>query len=272
MLDNNIERKIAVIFATDVVGYSKHMEVNEVATVKSLRAFEEIFKDLLNEHNARLFNTGGDSFLAEFPSALSAVACAVSFQSAVKTFNDNENGLVALQFRIGINSGDVIKEKSNFLGEGVNIASRLEALALPGGITISKTIYEYVKGKIDLEFYDLGIQKVKQNEFHAIDILLPGLSLRKQKGNPSSKRNSFFIMILVGFVGIISLCSVYILPEGNVRKTVLKTLGQSSNQSAPETRTTDSIRNHFMNKLSQPTIHKSEQSTEGIRNFFLQKF
>ena len=136
MPDDEIERKIAVIFATDVVGYSKHMEFNEVATVKSLRACEKILLGFFKEHKARLFNTGGDSFLAEFPSALSAVECAVEFQSAVKKLNNTEDSAVALEFRIGINSGDVIKEKSNFLGEGVNIAARLEALAQTGGITI----------------------------------------------------------------------------------------------------------------------------------------
>ena len=126
-----------------------------------------------------MFNTGGDSFLAEFPSAVSAVECAVEFQKAIKERNSSEEASVKLQFRIGINSGDVIKEKDNLLGDGVNIAARLEALAQSGGITISKVIYDFVKGKTQYEFNDLGLQKVKLNEFHAFDLLISPEQKRK---------------------------------------------------------------------------------------------
>ena len=172
MSDEEIDRKIAVIFATDVVGYSKHMETDESETVKNLRACEKVLMGLFDKHKARLFNTGGDSFLAEFPSAVSAIECAVEFQNAIKERNASDKATVKLEFRIGINSGDVIKEKGNLLGDGVNIAARLEALAQTGGITISKGVYDFVKGKTNFEFNDLGIQKVKQNEFHAFDLLL----------------------------------------------------------------------------------------------------
>ena len=181
MSEEEIERKIAVIFATDVVGYSKHMEADESSTIKNLRACERILTALFEKHKGRLFNTGGDSFLAEFPSAVSAVECAVEFQNAIKTRNDSEHTTVKLEFRIGINSGDVVKEKDNLLGDGVNIAARLEALAQAGGITLSKVIYDYVKGKTNHEFNDLGLQKVKQNEFHAFDIVLDASQKRKLK-------------------------------------------------------------------------------------------
>ena len=140
--------------------------------IKSLRAYEKILTKLFDEFDARLFNTGGDSFLAEFPSAVSAVECAVAFQEAIQERNKADDTTVKLEFRIGINSGDVIKEKDNLLGDGVNIAARLEALAQTGGVTVSKVIYDYVKGKTEYEFNDLGIQKVKQNEFHAFDLLM----------------------------------------------------------------------------------------------------
>ena len=97
---------------------------------------------MFDEFDARLFNTGGDSFLAEFPSAVSAVECAVAFQEAIQERNKADDTTVKLEFRIGINSGDVIKEKDNLLGDGVNIAARLEALAQTNGITISKGIYD----------------------------------------------------------------------------------------------------------------------------------
>ena len=181
MAKEKIERKIAVIFATDVVGYSKHMEVNESETIHNLRECEALLSGLFEKHYGRLFNTGGDSFLAEFSSAVSAVECAVEFQKTIKERNANRHTSVKLEFRIGINSGDVVKEKNNLLGDGVNIAARLEALAQTNGITISKIIYDYVKGKTNYDFNDLGLQKIKQNEFHAYDLLLQASQKRKIK-------------------------------------------------------------------------------------------
>ena len=181
MSEEEIDRKITVIFATDVVGYSKHMENDEAETVKNLRACENMLIKLFKDFKGRLFNTGGDSFLAEFPSAVSAVECAVAFQEAIQERNKADTTTVKLEFRIGINSGDVIKEKDNLLGDGVNIAARLEALAQTNGITISKGIFDFVKGKTNHEFNDLGLQKVKQNEFHAFDIVLDASQKRKLK-------------------------------------------------------------------------------------------
>ena len=181
MAKEKIERKIAVIFATDVVGYSNHMEADESETIHNLRECEAILKGLFEKHGGRLFNTGGDSFLAEFPSAVSAVECAVEFQNAIKKRNSTEEATVKLEFRIGINSGDVVKEKDNLLGDGVNIAARLEALSQTNGITISKVIYDFIKGKTKYEFNDLGVQKVKQNEFHAFDLLVEPSQKRRIK-------------------------------------------------------------------------------------------
>ena len=203
MSEEEIDRKITVIFATDVVGYSKHMEADESETVKNLRACEKLLTGLFKKHKGRLFNTGGDSFLAEFSSAVSAVECAVEFQKAIEQRNSTEDATVKLKFRIGINSGDVIKEKDNLLGDGVNIAARLEALAQSGGITISKSVYDYVKGKTQHEFNDLGLQKVKQNEFHAFDILL----------DPSQKRTlktkSGSMMPIIGAIAAALIVGVF---------------------------------------------------------------
>ena len=164
-----IDRKISVIFATDVVDYSLHMEKDETGTVTSLRTYEKILKESFRKHGGRLFNTGGDSFMAEFSSAVKAVECAIDFQNIVKEKNKNVIK-PALSFRIGINAGDVILQKKNLLGEGVNVAARLEQLSQPGGITISKSIFDYIEGKIDLQIEDLGIQQVKKNKFHAFRI------------------------------------------------------------------------------------------------------
>lgn len=218
MSNVTIERKIAVIFATDVVGYSKHMEADENGTIHSLRACEEILQNLFTQYSGRLFNTGGDSFLAEFPSAVSAVECAVEFQNAIQTRNASENTRVQLEFRIGINSGDVVKEKNNLLGDGVNIAARLEALAQTNGITISKVIHDYVKGKTKYDFNDLGLQKVKQNEFYAFDLLLETSQKRKIRSDRPSSRFliAALIALLIAFGG---LAFVYL--AGNEKSSVV---------------------------------------------------
>ena len=172
MSNNDIDRKIAVIFATDLVGYSKHMEKDENATLRGLRECNKIIEIIIKKQKGRIFNTGGDSVFAEFPSAVAAVDTAVEFQNQIKDRNDKDTTDIKLEYRIGINMGDVVKEGNNLLGDGVNIAARLEALSQTGGITISKNVYDLVENKTNYEFKDLGIQKVKQNQFHAYDLLL----------------------------------------------------------------------------------------------------
>ena len=205
MAEKEINRKVAIILATDVVNYSKHMEADESETVKNLRSCELILQQVIKKHDGRLFNTGGDSFFIEFPSAVEAVECAVAFQNEIKDRNSSDNISIPLEFRIGISMGDVIKEKENLLGDGVNIAARLEALAQTNGITISKNIYELVKAKTSHKYNDLGIQKVKKNEFHAYDILLHPSQKRKLKTHKSNK--SFLVVItsllIVGILGFL---------------------------------------------------------------------
>jgi class 3 adenylate cyclase/TolB-like protein len=171
-------RKIAVIFVADVVGYSKHMEKDEDATLKAYDVCEKILKKLLKKYVGSIFNTGGDSALVEFQSAVNAVECAIDFQNEIKERNASDKTDTKLEFRIGINMGDVVQKEGNLLGDGVNIAARLEALAQPNGISISKSVYDLVVPKTKVTFNDLGVQKVKQNTFHAYDILL----------DPSQKR------------------------------------------------------------------------------------
>ena len=170
MNSNIIDRKIAVIFATDVVGYSTSMELDEVQTLKNLKACKKILEDLFLQHGGHVFNTAGDSVLAEFSSAVSAVVCASEFQKLMKERNKSVENFQKMEFRIGINMGDVVKEDGNLYGEGVNIAARLEALSKPNGICLSKNIYELVKTKTNFSFDDLGEQKMKNTIVHAFDI------------------------------------------------------------------------------------------------------
>ena len=201
MNSSDIDRKIAVIFATDVVGYSKHMEKDEDATLASLNVCNKIIEPLIKKQKGRIFNTGGDSVFAEFPSAVAAVNTAVEFQKQIKARNDKDTTEIKLEYRIGINMGDVVKQGAkNLMGDGVNIAARLEALAQPGGITISKNVYDLVANKTKYEFNDLGIQKVKQNQFHAYDLLLDPSQMRSI--NTKSKMR-ITIMSSIGAIAIL---------------------------------------------------------------------
>ena len=197
MSPNEINRKIAVIFVADVVGYSKHMEKDENATFKAYGECETILNKLLEKYKGSIFNTAGDSVLAEFPSAVNAVECAVDFQNDLKKRNDNQKTEVKLEFRIGINMGDVVMKDGNLLGDGVNIAARLEALAQPNGISISKSVYDLVVPKTKVSFNDLGVQKVKQNTFHAYDILLDPSQKRKIKS-----QSAFSIPMVAGIAAV----------------------------------------------------------------------
>ena len=176
----DIDRKIAVIFVTDVVGFSKSMEVNEEETLRSFRACQEILDKLFEEHGGRIFNTAGDSVLAEFQSAVSAVVCANEFQKLIKERNKSVSKESQMSFRIGLNMGDVIIEGDNLYGEGVNVAARLEALSQANGICVSKSIVDFVNKKTELLFNDLGEQKVKNTEVHAYDIADPDLQVREK--------------------------------------------------------------------------------------------
>lgn len=200
MSDEVIDRKIAVIFVADVVGYSKHMEKDEDATLKAYSECEIILKSLLDNRHGSIFNTAGDSVLVEFPSAVNAVECAVEFQNKIKERNQSKKTSTKLEYRIGINMGDVVSREGNLLGDGVNIAARLEALCQPNSVCISKSIYDLVVPKTKIAFNDLGVQKIKQNIFHAYDILI----------DPSQKRNlkakAFFQpSILIGAVALVAI-------------------------------------------------------------------
>ena len=215
MAEKEIDRKVAFILAKDVVNYSKHMEANESETVKNLRACELILQKVIKKHDGRLFNSGGDSFFIEFPSAVEAVECAVAFQKDIKRRNSSDKITVPLEFRIGISMGDVIKEKENLLGDGVNIAARLEALAQTNGITISKNIYDLVKAKTSHNYNDLGVQKVKKNEFHAYDILLDPSQKRKLK---TQKSNRTLLAIATSFL-VIAVVSFFYINQVNKSKS-----------------------------------------------------
>ena len=157
-----VERRLSAILAADVAGYSRLMHNDEEATHAKLTALlAECVEPAIAEHGGRIVKNTGDGFLAEFPSAVEAVRAAMQFQTRIHelTIGDAEDRRIA--FRVGINIGDVIVEPHDIFGDGVNIAARLESIAEPGGICISSSAYDQVRGKVGVEFADLGEQNLK---------------------------------------------------------------------------------------------------------------
>jgi class 3 adenylate cyclase len=157
----SLERRLATILMADVVGYSKMVGENEERTIEVLRGHREVFDEILKLHRGRVFNTAGDAILAEFPSAVDAVRCATEVQAALRTRNDHLSPEQRMVFRIGINLGDVIVQGGDLLGDGVNVAARIQTVADPGGICISGSVYDQIQNKLSLQFRQLGVQNFK---------------------------------------------------------------------------------------------------------------
>jgi len=161
MTQEGFKRKLAAILSADVEGYSRLMGDDEEATVRTLTAYREVLTTLIQQHNGKVLDSPGDNLLAEFVSVVDAVQCAVAVQKEIKARNDQLPENRKMQFRIGINLGDVIQEEERIYGDGVNIAARLESLANPGGICISKTAFDQIESKLPYGYEFLGDQTVK---------------------------------------------------------------------------------------------------------------
>ena len=155
------ERKLAAILAADVVGYSRLMQMDDQGTLASLTACRALFSEKVAGHGGRIVNAPGDSILAEFASVVKAVECALEVQRAIADRNAPLAENQRMLFRIGVNLGDVLVDAAGIYGDGVNIAARLESLATPGGICVSRTVHDHVKNRSGLGFEDLGDLMVK---------------------------------------------------------------------------------------------------------------
>ena len=153
---DGLERKLATILSADVAAYSRLMAEDEERTLQTFRAHKEVFEKLVQLHRGRVFNTAGDAILAEFTSAVEAVRCATEIQAALRTRNDQLPSAHQVNFRIGVNLGDVMVQGTDLLGDGVNVAARLQGAAEPGGICISGSVYDQVLNKLSLSFKPLG--------------------------------------------------------------------------------------------------------------------
>jgi len=197
-----MERKLTAILCADVHGYSRLMGEDEEATVRTLSTHRKIIDSLIEQRHGRFVNSAGDSVLAEFPSVVNAVECAVEIQAALKAENASMSAERRMEFRIGVNLGDVIVEKDQIYGDGINVAARLESLAEPGGIYISGKVHEEIQNKLVLKCEDLGSQRVKNiaEPVRVFRVLSRegGLTSRKTRGVQRKyvRRSAFSLAVL----------------------------------------------------------------------------
>jgi len=162
MHGERVERKLAAILAADVAGYSRLMGADEEGTLARLKEIRrELGDPKIAEHRGRIVKTTGDGLLVEFPSVVDAVRCAIEWQHGMTDRNSGVPAARRIDFRIGINVGDVIIDGDDIYGDGVNIAARLEGLADPGGVCVSARVYEDISGKIETGFEDIGERALK---------------------------------------------------------------------------------------------------------------
>ena len=202
MEPSRVGRRLAAIVAADVAGYSRLMHHDEEAThAKLTTLLAEGVEPAITEHGGRIVKNTGDGFLAEFPSAVEAVRAAVQFQTRINdlTIGDAEDRRIA--FRVGINIGDVIVEPRDIFGDGVNIAARLESIAEAGGICISSSAYDQVRGKVSVDFTDLGEQSLK-NIARPIRAYAIGLSANANKAAPLPSSAPRLSIVVLPFANI----------------------------------------------------------------------
>jgi TolB-like protein/class 3 adenylate cyclase/Tfp pilus assembly protein PilF len=156
-----MERRLAAILAADVMGYSRLTERNEEASTATLRMYRTVVQESIAAHHGHIFSSAGDGVVAEFPSIVEAIRCAVEIQNEIAERNASVPEDERMQFRIGVNLGDVIAEENNLYGTGVNVAVRLEQLAEPGGICVSQTVYDQVRKIVEIPFQDIGERRLK---------------------------------------------------------------------------------------------------------------
>jgi len=181
MTDEKVKRRLTTVLCADVHGYSRLMEADEAGTLATLRRHRTAITGLVERHDGRIVNTWGDAVIAEFASVVEAVQCAVEIQQEISNQESDPPDAPRMQFRIGINLGDVMVEGSDIYGDGVNIAARLQELAEPGGVVISGPVYDQVHNKLSLGFDSLGQQQVK-------NVVTPVTSYRVTMGGQTAGR------------------------------------------------------------------------------------
>ena len=219
MTAEKFKRKLAAILSADVKGYSRLMGEDEEGTIRILNAYLEVITGFIQRHQGRVVTTGGDSVLAEFASVVDAVRCAVGIQEELKDRNREFPEDRRMEFRIGVNLGDVVEEGDNILGDGVNVAARVQSLADGGGICISGAVYDHIKNKLTLGYEYVGEQPVKNIKepvrvYRVVmepGVTKPGKGLRgKVKGKKAFALGIFAAFLLVA--AVVALWQFYLRP------------------------------------------------------------
>jgi TolB-like protein/Flp pilus assembly protein TadD len=196
-----IGRRLAAIVAADVAGYSRLMGLDEVGTARTLREHRKVTDALVEKHGGRLVKSTGDGVLLEFPSVVDAVECAVALQAVMAERNEGVPVDRQMLFRIGINLGDILIEGDDILGDGVNVAARLEGIAEPGGICISSFAYDQVRSKVPVEFTDLGEQTLK-NIARPVRAYAVGLGANAHQASPLAHAAPHLSIVVLPFANL----------------------------------------------------------------------
>ena len=206
------KRKLTAILSADVVGYSRLMRDNEEATVRDIASHRLLVTEIIEQYHGRVIDSPGDNILAEFASVVDAMNGAIKIQEELKNINSDIPSVRKMEFRVGINLGDVIEENGSIYGDGVNIAARIEGLASAGGVAISGTVYEHIENKLPLEFHYLGEKSVKNisGPIRVYQLLTSQGDTNKMAGKKKSKLKKWNWMLygttlLIVIVGCIFL-------------------------------------------------------------------
>jgi adenylate cyclase len=220
MTTQEVKRKLVAILSADVKGYSSLMGEDEKGTVRTLNTYKEVMTTLIQQHHGRVVDAPGDNVLAEFGSVVDAVECAVEIQKELKTRNAELSENRRMEFRIGVNLGDVIEDGEQILGDGVNIAARLESLSEAGGVCISGTAFDQVRNKLELGYDYLGEQSVKNIALpiRAYKVLVEPAAAGKVIGEKKVKSRKWqkpvliLVTILIVVAAIVVIWRLYLHP------------------------------------------------------------
>ncbi len=229
MTPDQVKRKLAAILSADVQGYSRLMEADEEGTIRILKAYMEVINRFIQQHRGRLVATGGDSVLAEFASVVDAVRCAVGIQEELKERNKDVEENQRMKFRIGVNLGDVVEEGETILGDGVNIAARVQSLAEAGGICITATAYDHIKNKLAFGYEYVGEQTVKniKEPVKIYRVLMePGIKIPEAAASVPEDKNAkgkiLSLPVLIG-IALMLIAVAAVLYQFAFRPSTLKT-------------------------------------------------
>ena len=232
------KRKLSAIMFTDLKGYSEKIRENETLTVKILEKYQGFINSRVSQFEGKVLKTAGDGFLVDFSSAVNAVQCAVKIQEECYRHN-RENPGEQLQIRIGIHLGDVVIMEDDIIGDGVNIAARIEPLADPGGICISRDVYNQIQGKLDIQLVSLGPRDLKniKDKVEIYKILVDSMA---DISSPLHGKNRFFRTTYSGtfkllfLLAIILVCAMLLQANWNSSRTSRKNVANVMKQMGPE--------------------------------------